>query len=138
MSLETCGREWVLVTPRSDSSSATAFDFIDDCQKEGTPFFLWYAPFLPHRPHNPPKRLLEKYQAEGVSDSIARYHAMCEWFDETCGELLAHVEERGLSEDTLVVFVVDNGWIQRADNGRYAPRSKRSPPLVSRSSPSKT
>ncbi|MBJ22043.1 MAG: hypothetical protein CL933_21755 [Deltaproteobacteria bacterium] len=106
---------------------APAFDFIDACEAEETPFFLWYAPFLPHRPHNPPARLLEKYQGEGVTDSVARYRAMCEWFDETCGALLGHVEERGLTEETLVVFVVDNGWIQREETSGFAPRSKRSP-----------
>ena len=30
------------------------FDFID--ASAGKPFFLWYAPFLPHAPHNPPQR----------------------------------------------------------------------------------
>ncbi|MCH2103679.1 MAG: sulfatase-like hydrolase/transferase [Planctomycetes bacterium] len=104
-----------------------AFDFIDACSEAGDPFFLWYAPFLPHRPHNPPERLLEKYRGEGVTDSVARYYAMCEWFDETCGALLGHVEERGLKDDTLVVFVVDNGWIQREESQGYAPRSKRTP-----------
>ena len=106
---------------------APAFDFIDACSEEETPFFLWYAPFLPHRPHNPPERLLEKYRGEGVTDSVARYRAMCEWFDETCGALLGHLEERGLTEDTLVVFVVDNGWIQQEESSGYAPRSKRTP-----------
>ena len=104
---------------------APAIEFMDACQEQETPFFLWYAPFLPHRPHNPPERLLEKYRADGVTDSVARYRAMCEWFDETCGELLAHLEERGLEEDTLVVFAVDNGWIQLEQTSGYAPRSKR-------------
>jgi uncharacterized sulfatase len=104
---------------------APAFEFMDACQEQGTPFFLWYAPFLPHRPHNPPERLLEKYRVEGVTDPVARYRAMCEWFDETCGQLLAHLEERGLEEDTLVVFAVDNGWIQLEETSGYAPRSKR-------------
>jgi uncharacterized sulfatase len=51
---------------------------------------------------------------------------MCEWFDQTCGELLGHLDEKGLAENTLVLFVVDNGWIQLPDAGGYAPRSKRS------------
>ena len=53
------------------------------------PFFLWYAPFLPHSPHNPPERLLKKYRAADRPRSIAKYDAMCEWFDETCGQLMA-------------------------------------------------
>ncbi len=101
------------------------YDFWDDAGEE--PWFVWYAPFLPHSPHNPPERLLERYLAEGKSLHVARYQAMCEWFDETCGELLATLDARGMGDDTLVLFVTDNGWIQDPDSPRYAPRSKRSP-----------
>ncbi len=100
------------------------FDFIEDAGDK--PFFVWYAPFLPHTPHNPPKRLLDKYAKKTESKFIARYWAMCEWFDETCGQLLDHLDEKKLADNTIVLYVTDNGWIQRADNGRYAPRSKRS------------
>ena len=101
------------------------FDFLDDCGE--TPFFLWYAPMLPHSPHDPPQRLLEKYAVAGRSPHVARYYAMCEWFDETCGELLDGLESRGLAGDTLVVYVTDNGWIQDPESRDFAPRSKRSP-----------
>ena len=37
------------------------FNFIDQTQEEDIPFFVWYAPFLPHTPHNPPQELLDKY-----------------------------------------------------------------------------
>ena len=100
-------------------------DFLDECGDK--PFFIWHAPFLPHTPHNPPQRLLAKYQKDGRSIHVARYYAMCDWFDETCGELLEILDKRGLSENTLVVYVTDNGWIQQENAGRYAPRSKRSP-----------
>jgi uncharacterized sulfatase len=100
-------------------------EFIRSC--EGEPFFVWYAPMLPHQPHNPPPRLLERYLVEGRSEHVARYWAMCEWFDETCGELLEFLDSEGLSENTLVVYVTDNGWVQDPDRPRFDPRSKRSP-----------
>ena len=103
------------------------FEFIDMAQRREKPFFLWYAPFLPHRPHNPPERLLERYREGTDSIHIARYRAMCAWFDETCGQLLDHLDERGLAENTIVLYVADNGWIQRRDRSGYAARSKRSP-----------
>lgn len=101
------------------------FDFIDGAGDR--PFFLWYAPMLPHQPHNPPDRLLAKYRDRAESIHLARYWAMCEWFDETCGELLAHLDRRGLREKTIVVFAVDNGWIQEPETATFAPKSKRSP-----------
>lgn len=111
------------------------FDFISEARSSDRPFFLWYAPMLPHTPHDPPERLLAKYRQPGRHEPLAKYFAMCEFFDETCGQLLDHLDEQALSDNTLVVYVTDNGWIQAtADmnlgpewkNG-FAPRSKQTP-----------
>ncbi|MCR4412913.1 MAG: sulfatase [Thermoguttaceae bacterium] len=101
------------------------FDFID--RAGDRPFFVWYAPMLPHQPHNPPERLLAKYRDKTPSLHVAKYWAMCEWFDETCGQLLDFLDRKNLSRRTLVVFLVDNGWIQDPKADRFAPKSKRSP-----------
>jgi arylsulfatase A-like enzyme len=94
---------------------------------QGKPFFLWYAPMLPHTPHDPPERLVAKYRDKTDSLFVARYWANCERWDETCGELLAYLDKQGLADNTLVVYVTDNGWIQSPDTRNFAPRSKRSP-----------
>jgi len=103
------------------------FSFIDEAVGQEKPFYVWYAPFLPHTPHTPPQELFEKYRAEVDSDFVARYYAMCEWFDQTCGQLVDYIDEKGLGENTLVVYTGDNGWIQSEDKRGYAPRSKQSP-----------
>lgn len=106
---------------------APVFDFIDLAIAERKPFFIWYAPFMPHSPHTPPERLFAKYKAKGLtSDFIARYYAMVEWFDETCGQLIDRVDARGLTANTLFVYLADNGWIQQAGGPGFAPRSKQS------------
>ena len=101
--------------------------FVDDAVEQKKPFFLWYAPFLPHTPHNPPERILKKYRRDDRPITIAKYYAMCDWFDETCGQLLGYLDKKGVSEDTLVVYVTDNGWIQNPKRNGYAPRSKQTP-----------
>ncbi|MEM9015521.1 MAG: sulfatase [Verrucomicrobiota bacterium] len=103
------------------------FDFIDESVEEEKPFYIWYAPFLPHTPHNPPQELFEKYKAVVDSEFVARYYAMVEWFDQTCGELVNYIDGKGLKENTLFVYVCDNGWIQSPDKRGYAPLSKQSP-----------
>lgn len=102
-------------------------DYIDLSMKEEKPFFLWYAPFLPHAPHTPPDSLLEKYIDKTESAYIAKYWAMCEWFDHTVGDLVKLVDDKGQTENTLYVYVCDNGWVQNEDNGKYNPISKRAP-----------
>lgn len=111
----------------------TVFSFIDDSVKQQKPFFVWYAPFLPHTPHNPPERLLQKYRNDSRPLPLAKYYAMCEWFDESCGQIMDHLDQRKLNENTIVIYVTDNGWIQRTDDmdlpdqwkQSFAPRSKQ-------------
>jgi len=86
------------------------YNFIDSAGKK--PFLLWYAPFLPHTPHNPPERLLTKYQAADRPLELSKYYAMVEWLDETVGQLLGHIEKRNLTNDTVIVYLADNGWVQ--------------------------
>jgi len=111
-------------------------DFIDVATEAGKPFLIWYAPFLPHTPHNPPERLLKKYTTPGRAEDVAKYYAMCEWFDETCGELLGYLDEKEVIENTMVIFISDNGWAARSTNDAdpnqsrwesFALRSKGSP-----------
>ena len=52
---------------------------------------------------------------------------MCDWFDETCGALLGILDDKGIADDTVVVYVTDNGWIQNPKSRGYAPRSKQTP-----------
>ena len=111
-------------------------DFIEMAVAEKKPFLVWYAPFLPHTPHNPPARLLERYRKDGRAKDVANYYAMCEWFDETCGELFDCLDRKNVAEDTLVLYISDNGWAAASTNTDdpnqklwkgYAQRSKGSP-----------
>jgi uncharacterized sulfatase len=102
------------------------YDFIAQARRDERPFFVWYAPMMPHQAHNPPQRLLEKYEQLAPTLPVARYWGMVEWFDETVGSLMKYLDERGLDENTMVVYVADNGWITDPQTGDYAPKSKQS------------
>ena len=89
------------------------FDFIELAQTRKAPFFLWYAPMMPHSPHNPPDRLLIHYRDKTPSLEVAKYWAMCEWFDETCGQLLDFLD----SPETGRGYPRDLSGRQRLDSG---------------------
>jgi len=105
----------------------TLYQYVDSALEKEKPFFIWYAPLLPHSPHNPPDSILQQYLPVAPTEYVAKYWAMCEWFDETCGELFDIIEAKGQTENTLFVYVCDNGWVQNLNNKAYNKISKRSP-----------
>ena len=102
------------------------WSFMDKSIASNSPFMVWYAPLLPHDPHTPPDRLLEKYKGQTDSIHLAKYWAMVEWFDESVGQLMDGLKDRVQIENTIVIYLADNGWIQSPDNTRYAAKSKQS------------
>lgn len=103
------------------------YDFIGRCQAERKPFLVWYAPMLPHDPHDPGQELVDHYASRTDSVHVARYWGNVERFDRSVGDLLDHLDREGLASETLVVYVTDNGWITDPVKGGFAAKSKLSP-----------
>ena len=102
-------------------------NFVDKAQKNGQPFFIWYAVFLPHTPHNAPDRHYLKYKDLAPNESTARYWANVAWLDETCGQLVDFLKEKNLYDNTLFVFTADNGWRPDPNQVSWYARSKKEP-----------
>lgn len=93
------------------------FDFIKEATAAGRPFVVWYAPMLPHLPHDPGDKYVAPYRDKAPSLAIAKYWGNITRFDDTCGQLLDYLDKNGLTENTIVVYLCDNGWIQDAQTG---------------------
>lgn len=92
--------------------------FIEDHADQ--PFFLWYGPALPHTPLNAPDRFYKYFEdRSGLSESAKLYYANIAWFDWGVGRLLDSLRGQRLLDNTLVVYINDNGWEQPA-NVEYA------------------
>ena len=111
----------------SRKGHAPIISFLDEAETAQRPWLIWHAPFLPHSPHPPPAEILARYLPLAPNEAVARYWANVDWFDQTCGELLAELEARGERENTIIIYVCDNGWIQGSMVNRFAPRSKLTP-----------
>jgi arylsulfatase A-like enzyme len=89
------------------------------------PFFL-YLPFnAPHIASNlekdglqvPEEVVRRHYPGRDPADRRTKYMAMVSSMDEAVGELFDLLKEKGLEENTLVLFLSDNGGGGPADNG---------------------
>jgi arylsulfatase A len=71
-------------------------------QEQGQPFFLYYAPVAVHNPVTPSNETKDTSRAGPYGDWI---HEL----DRSVGAVLAALDEKGLTNDTLVLFTSDNG-----------------------------
>lgn len=111
------------------------FEFIDSCEADATPWMVWYAPYLPHQPHDSPAVFFDMARKRsGVAEHELPYMASIAQFDDTVGRLVRFVEEKNAASRTVFVFVSDNGWVPSRQRARSRPeefvhtkRSKRAP-----------
>ena len=73
-----------------------------------TPLFLYLAFTAPHTPYQAPKDYLDKY-ADIADPNRRAYAAQITAMDDEVGKVIDALEKRGMRENTLIVFVSDNG-----------------------------
>ncbi len=76
---------------------------------QAKPFFCYLAYNAPHSPYQVPDKYFDKFKAKGFDNTVAAFYGMCENLDDNVGRLLAHLESLKLADDTIVLFLTDNG-----------------------------
>ena len=95
----------------TDLFSRWAIDYISGRADQDAPFFLYLAYNAPHTPIQPPKDWLARVQARepGIDNNRAKLVALIEHMDQGIGNVLTALKEFGKHDNTLVIFVSDNG-----------------------------
>jgi arylsulfatase A-like enzyme len=84
-----------------------ALQFIE--RSKDRPFFVYIPANAPHSPWNVAEKYSKPYVDQGVPQERARFYGMITNIDENVGCLLARLKELGLEENTIVIFMTDNG-----------------------------
>lgn len=84
-----------------------AIDFMKS--HKGEPFFCYIASLTCHSPLDAPDEYVQKYKAKELSESLATLYAMIEFFDVQLGRLMQFLKDSELEENTIVLFISDNG-----------------------------
>lgn len=96
-------------------------------RKKDQPFFLWLASFDAHRPfyegmsdnpHDPADAVIPAYipDTDSVRKDFGLYYDEISRMDDYIGQVVAELEAQGVSENTMILFI--------SDNGRAFPRDK--------------
>lgn len=73
------------------------------------PFFCYLSYNAPHSPFQVPDHYFDKYKAMELADKVSAYFGMCENIDDNVGRLLEFLRREALLDDTIVMFLSDNG-----------------------------
>jgi arylsulfatase A-like enzyme len=84
-----------------------AMDFMN--KNKDKPFFTYIPTSAPHGPFNVLQEWADKYEEKGLNPEIAAFYASIERVDFNMGRLMKFLQESGLVENTLVIFLTDNG-----------------------------
>ena len=120
------GGEWVdgwtadIMTDKAIEKILTAGD---------NPWLAHVAYIIPHLPWECPDKYSEPYRKKGYSESFAQCYGSIAHMDHNIGKLLDAVRESGQEENTIVLFISDNGpteglpaWVN--SNFKHAKNSK--------------
>lgn len=98
----------------TDVLTEQALGFIE--RNRAHPFFLYLAYNAPHSPYLVRDAYIARYLKKGLPLQEARIYGMVTSLDENIGKLLATLERLKLAENTVVVFMSDNGGVSRFYN----------------------
>ena len=90
-----------------DIFTNAALDFIG--QKDKKPFLAYLATNLPHFPLQVPDERAEPYRKKGLHEDNALTYGMIDNIDYNVGRVLEKLKELGIEENTIVIFLSDNG-----------------------------
>jgi len=128
----------------TDRLTNESIEFIDKSTKD-KPFFLFMSYYTVHTPIQPNKKYVEKFNRKldklGIKERLSRrvegsgfttidqynpeYASMVYALDENIGKLIAKLKEKGLYENTTIIFTSDNGGLSTLVSGykRHSPTS---------------
>lgn len=113
----------------TEALTQEALRAVNDAVGEEKPFFLYMAHYAVHVPFAEDRRFYQKYRDAGLEHVEAMYAAMVEGMDDSLGEILDRIERPDLRDNTIVLFMSDNGGLSA--HGRGGERHSHNRPLSS-------
>ena len=82
---------------------------VDEAVKAKKPFYLYMSHYAVHAPFESDPRFAARYKSSGKSARAQAFATLIEGMDKSLGDILDHLETLGVAENTIVLFLGDNG-----------------------------
>lgn len=93
----------------TEAITREAIDEVEKAVAAEKPFYLYMSHYAVHAPFEPDRRFLPNYSDTEWSEHKKKYASMLESMDKSLGDLLETVDRLGVADETIIVFMSDNG-----------------------------
>ena len=101
---------------------------LDKAQQYDQPFFLYMSHYAIHVPIDKDMRFYQKYIDKGLGEKEAAYAALIEGMDKSLGDIMNYLEKNNLADNTIILFMSDNGGLAAEPEWRDGkPHTQNSP-----------
>jgi arylsulfatase A-like enzyme len=107
----------------TEALTLEAMGQIDGAIKDQKPFLLYMAHYAVHSPFTEDPRFSKDYAKSDKPEKAKKFATMIAGMDKSLGDILEHLRKRGVAENTLVIFLGDNGTdapLSGGDHGKGA------------------
>jgi arylsulfatase A-like enzyme len=110
----------------TEALTREALSALDTALKTDKPFYLYMSHYAVHVPLEADARYYQRYHDMGLEEPEARYASMIEGMDKSLGDIMDWVEEKQLEDNTVIIFMSDNGGLSAHGRGGM-PHTHNSP-----------
>lgn len=103
----------------TDDLTERAVRFIRECDQNKEPFFLYFPHFAVHSPREAKPEDLAYFESKPTrgwnGHSMPEYAGVLRGLDNSVGRLVEELNTLGIADNTLIIFMSDNGGINRSN-----------------------
>ena len=115
----------------TEALTQEAIKALDKAKKYNQPFYLYMAHYAIHVPVDKDMRFFPKYIKKGLSDKEAAYASLIEGMDKSLGDLMNWLEKNDEADNTVIIFMSDNGGLAAEPGWRDGQIHTQNAPLNS-------
>ncbi|MBI9018998.1 MAG: sulfatase [Phycisphaerae bacterium] len=99
----------------NEALTIEALEAVNQAVATDKPFYLYMSHYAIHAPWEKDNRYYQKYIDAGLDDFDATYASMIESMDKSLGDICSHIKAKGIDDNTIILFMTDNGQPSQAD-----------------------
>lgn len=113
----------------TEALTEEALKALDKAKEYNQPFYLYMSHYAIHIPIDRDVRYFDKYKSKGLSDKEAAYASLIEGMDKSLGDIMDWLEDNGEADNTIIIFMGDNGGYATGSGWRDEPLYTQNYPL---------